>query len=268
MPLVQVARGFVALFIFFAASVTAIGAAQAQSANLSFHGPRTPQLPSIPGPGGFPSGVIWTNQNQGGSGTMTASGVDTSTVTTFNPSGYGSSLTVTVENGSVAYSDGTDRFSVQTNYLGGYTVTRTKAGYSGIERGVYNAQGSLVSSLDSLQVPASDAFVAGLTSMQGFVELNGGSYAAQTSGMSASAPGGNVVTALAPGCADAMIWGGLQIVGSALGIAVSWFGGPVAGVIGTIAGAAAMHDAAEDITSACFPQQASILENGRPVPFV
>lgn len=244
-----------ATFFAVAVSFAAIGVAHASTVDLPTTATptmvRTPSSPSLPPAGG----TLWANHNAFGAGTMSTPGNVPITSTTFIPSSSGSNITARAETGSVEFSDGTDRLVLQKNDLGGYTVTRSKTGYSGIQEGVYNSQGNLVQSQDTLATFASAAFVDGLSSMRNFIAVGAArSSGTQGGGMFVRTEGGFMVNAISASCGGAMIYDSLGMLGTGIGIGMSWLGGPWLGIPGTIGGIAALHWFAVDVTKKCYPR--------------
>lgn len=194
------------------------------------------------------------NSNNYGASTTWGQAATMQTTTEFLPT-VGSALEVDVDGTSIAVSGAGDSVSLE-RYQAGWKLVRRKVGYQGAQVGIYDSQGNLVSSSDTLNAPVSQAFAAAAGALQNFSAVEVGPNPPYA-GSGANHPGGGTYnpalatpsngyigaksgahTMMHIGCRTALVVGGLGIVGQFLGAVGAWFTGPVLGVPATIAAGA------------------------------
>lgn len=196
------------------------------------------------------------NSNSYGASTTWGQAATTQTATDFLPT-IGSALEIDVDGTSVTVSGAGDSVALE-RYQTGWKLVRRKVGYQGTQVGIYDSQGYLVSSSDTLNTPASQAFADAAAALQNFSAAVVGPNPPYVDGGGHTPPGGGgrhnpAVTApnnrfignpseahpmiggLKIGCRTALVVGGFGIVGQFLGAVGAWFTGPMLGVPATLA---------------------------------
>lgn len=198
--------------------------------------------------------VLWSQSNMFGSATLTQLGYGANMQTNFVPTN-GNALTVTTIGNTTNITDGTDTVSI-TLLVTGAKVTRSKAGYYGTQLTVYDNNGSVVQSSDTLMIPVSSGFA---DSFGSWFDFEGAATLPDPPPPSpwnpGGPPGGEVIinSNISQGCRDQMLYSGIGIVGSSMLIGAGFLALPAFGLgAGAIlTGIAAARSFATAVMSSC-----------------